>query len=198
MTGWQGGSVPLRAWGSPANVTGQGKAARRDSRDGEEESTQTHSRADPADAVRDRLHHRDGHFRPDRSWRAKGRSRPDARFHYRRTGLHRRGALLRRDRLDDPGRRLRLYLFLRHHGRIARLDRGLGADPRIRHRRSGGVGRLVGLFRWNDPERILRDRAPAMAGGRAAGAWRRTGRLHQFAGDGDSAAGHLAFDDRHQ
>ncbi len=44
--------------------------------------------------------------------------------------------------VDDPHRRLRLHLHLRHHGRAGRLDHRLGPDPRIRLLEHGGLGRL--------------------------------------------------------
>ena len=93
----------------------------------------------PADPVRHRLRDRHGHLRADRRRRAKGRARPDARLRDRRRDLHRRRALLCRDRGDDPGRGLRLHLYLCDDGRVARLDGRLGAGPRICGRRQRGL-----------------------------------------------------------
>ena len=50
-------------------------------------------------------------------------------------GLRLRRPLLRRVRLDDPDRRVRLHLRLRHARRARRLDHRLGPDPRVPVRR---------------------------------------------------------------
>ena len=113
-----------------------------------------------------------------------------------RNRLRLRRALLRRDGLDGPDRRLGLYLRLCHDGRVHRLADRLGPDPRIHGRRHHGRDRLVGL-RHQRPARLRhrhsgavhvlaghdddrgpqRDRRPAPHAARLDGAQRRVNEL---------------------
>ncbi len=93
-----------------------------------------------------RRHRRHRHFRADRHRRADRRPGADGVVRHRRHRLRLCRAVLRRVRLDDPGRRLHLYLQLRHAGRTGRVDHRLGPAARIRAGHVGGVGRLVGLL----------------------------------------------------
>ena len=158
-------------------IFGRVKAARRHSGDRREEIAPPLAGRVPADPVRHRLHHRHRHFRADRRRRAEGRPGPDAGLRHRRRGLHRRRALLCRNRRDGPGRGLRLHLQLRDDGRVPRLDGRLGADPRICDRRLRGVGRLVGLFHRHDPQGNVRHSpaTPISPPGRSRSAARRAG-----------------------
>ena len=79
------------------------------------------------------------HRRGDRRPRRPGGG---ARLRRRRHRLRLRRPLLRRVRLDDPDRRQRLHLRLRHHGRARRLDHRLGPGARVRGRRRHGGDRL--------------------------------------------------------
>ena len=95
--------------------------------------------------------------------------------------------VLRRDGLDRPDRRQRLYLRLRDLGRNRRLDHRLGPDPRICARRGHRRDRLVGLRRELLEEcrhrraRRIRQRAVLLRRHRARLA--RDRRDHQRAGD---------------
>ena len=130
--------------------------------------------------------------------RAEGRAGPDALLHHRRRGLRRRRALLCRDRLDGPGRGLRLHLHL--CGRWASSlawTVGWALRARICDRGQRRLGRLVGLFRRHDIGSDIRDTSARMAQGRAGLARRRRGRPDQPAGLRHRPAGDLAADDRH-
>ena len=107
-----------------------------------------------------------------------------------RAGLRLRGAVLRRVRLDDSGRRQRLHLRLRDARRAVRLDHRLGPHPRIRGRVDDRRHRLERLL----PDASSRGFGLDLPAWMAAGA-RRTGR-HQPAGRPHRAADHCAAGDR--
>ena len=102
------------------------------------------ARPGPADEPRRRRDHRHGHLRPDRAGRPR-QDGPGADALVRRRGgrLRLRGPLLRRVRLDGPGRRLGLHLRLRDARRALRLDHRLGPRPRVRRRLRHRGARLV-------------------------------------------------------
>ncbi len=73
-----------------------------------------------------------------------------------RHGVRLRRALLRRAGLDDPHRRQRLHLRLRHAGRDLRLDHRLGPDPGVRRLQHGRGGGLLRLSQRHSGERLRR------------------------------------------
>ena len=97
-----------------------------------------------------------GSWRRHRRWhlcahRARGRRqcrpRSDAVVCTGGGGLRIRRTLLRRNGLDRPDQRERLYLCLRDARRIDGVDHRVGSDPRICGRRHHGCDRLVRLCR---------------------------------------------------
>ena len=88
-----------------------------------------------------------------------------------------RGAVLRGAGLDDPRRRQRLHLLLRHAGRDLRLDHRLGPDPgvrRLQHGRGGGLLGLSATTSWRARSASICRKAlagPMIAGGQFTGSW---------------------------
>ena len=110
------------------------------------------------------------------------------------------GTVLRRAGLDDPGRRERVYLCLRHLGRVRRLDHRLGPDPRVCAQRLDGRRGMVGILRQPSPRPGTR---PAARAHRGAGSLYGDGRRDhgprrvQSAGGGDRPPGDGAPGRRH-
>ena len=98
------------------------------------------------DAAGHRRHHRHGHLRAHRNRRGQpGRAGDHDVVPGRGPGLRVCGAVLRRVRVDDPDRRQRLHLRLRHARRAGGVDDRLGLDPRIRRRLDDRRDRLERL-----------------------------------------------------
>ena len=96
---------------------------------------------------------RNHQFRAHRQHRGSAHARPPARrtvdCDFVLAGSDRlqlRRIVLRRAGLDDPHRRQRLHLLLRHARRNFRLDHRLGPHPRIRGLERRGRGRLCRIY----------------------------------------------------
>ena len=175
------------------------QTAQPDSRNGRKEVPQATARRTATDLARHRRGDRHRHLRAHGRSRAEVRPRHDDRVRDRRGRLRIGSAGLCGTRLDAAGVRLRLYLYVRRARRVPRMDRRLGPGAGIRHRRIGGVGRLVRLHeRPADAQRPVRPRATGRVGAAGIPAQRPVHRRRlQPARVPDLAGRHLSLGNRH-
>ena len=92
----------------------------------------------------------------------------------RRRDVRLLGARLRRAGLHHPGRRQRVHVLLRDHGRARGLDHRLGPDPRVRRLGGRRRGRLGGVLQRACSSRCSASPCPSRSPARRARAARST------------------------